>query len=975
MTESSPGAGSHAPSSRLPSASWLAGLVLIVSLLVAGWGFLRDHWLEADSQRDNALVVGTERLLSALKDVETGQRGFIITGKDQYLEPYNWGLGAVGPALHSIDVLGGEATALSGMVADRLQEAAEGIAIYRSQGPEAGAARIQTGTGKALMDRVRAEVGRLQLSADQRLAGLAQHRRFNDVLRLLSLAGLVLAGAALAGVALRRRREQRASQALLNGVLDNAPVGLGFFDRTLRVRHVNQALAGMSAQALDGGPAHLWEIVPQLRSTLEPRLDTVRRAGEAAAKIDVETAAPAKDGGTNFYQASFYPLPPDGRSGVSQDIGMVVADITARKRAEQRTQESEERLRTLIEATAAIIWTADPTGAFDKPQPYWSRFTGQSPQEALGWGRLERVHPEDLAVMQDAWRTGLEARAPIVTEHRLRRADGEWRYMALSAAPVLNDDGSIREWVGSHTDITERKEAELMLSAAKHAAEAANRAKSSFLANMSHELRTPLSAVIGYSEMLEEEVEDLGETAILTDLGKIKSNARHLLSLINDVLDLSKIEANKMDIYAETIDIEPFIRDVASTVHALIAKKSNQLDIRLGDELGTMRSDSVKLRQCLFNLLSNAAKFTENGRIELRVRRDTRPDGDWIAFEVADTGIGMTSDQLQRLFERFAQADETTTRRFGGTGLGLALSRGFSRLLGGDITVDSAEGRGTCFTMAVPAIMPTRQLDDDIQVTDVDTPPPEARRELVLVIDDEASQRDLMSRFLERQRFDVRTASDGSTGIAMARSLKPRAILLDVMMPHMDGWSVLKTLKADPELARIPVVLVTFVADVGLGSAMGAVDHLAKPIDWQKLKTLMDRFRDAEGDVLVVDDDEDMRARLRTILERDGWTVQEASNGAEALEHVLVAAPRVILLDLTMPVMDGFAFLGRLRETPGREDTPVVVLSARDITADERAALAEADRILKKGDTSMQALKGEIRALQDRGHEPRTQQR
>ena len=970
---SPPGAGPHAPSSRLPSASLLAGLVLIASLLMAGWGFLRDHRLEAESQRDNALIVGTERLLSALKDVETGQRGFIITGKDQYLEPYTRGVDAVDPALHSVDVLGGgDATALAGMVADRLKEAAEGVATYRTQGPEAGAARIQTGTGKASMDRVRSEVERLQLLADQRLAGSTQQRQVNDVLRLLSLAGLVLAGTVLAVVGLRRRREQRASQALLNGVLDNAPVGLGFFDRTLRVRHANDALAAMSARPLHAGPGpSLWELVPQLRADLEPRLDTVWRAHGAGSKIDVETAAPAIDGGTNYYQASFYPLPAETGSGASQDVGMVVADITARKRAEQRTQESEERLRTLIEATAAIIWTADPTGAFDRLQPYWSSFTGQAAEEALGWGRLARVHPDDLAAMQDAWRTGLEARAPIVIEHRLKRADGEWRHMALSAAPVLKDDGSVREWVGSHTDITERKEAEMLLSAAKHAAEAANRAKSSFLANMSHELRTPLSAVIGYSEMLEEEVEDLGETAILTDLGKIKSNARHLLSLINDVLDLSKIEANKMDVYAETIDIELFIRDVASTVHALIAKKSNTLDIALGDDLGTMRSDSVKLRQCLFNLLSNAAKFAENGRIELRVRRDRRVDGDWIAFEVADTGIGMTPDQVERLFQRFAQADETTTRRFGGTGLGLALSRGFSRLLGGDITVESAEGRGTCFTIAVPASIPTRQLDDDVQVTDVDTPPPDARREMVLVIDDEASQRDLMSRFLERQRFDVRTAGDGSTGIAMARSLKPRAILLDIMMPHMDGWSVLKTLKADTELARIPVVLVTFVADVGLGSAMGAVDHLAKPIDWKKLKSLMDRFRDAQGDVLVVDDDEDMRARLRTILERDGWTVQEASNGAEALEHVLVAAPRVVLLDLTMPVMDGFAFLNRLRETPGREDTPVVVLSARDITADERAALADADRILKKGDTSMQALKGEIRALQDRGHAAR----
>ena len=253
--------------------------------------------------------------------------------------------------------------------------------------------------------------------------------------------------------------------------------------------------------------------------------------------------------------------------------------------------------------------------------------------------------------------------------------------------------------------------ARVQAEAAREAAEEANRAKSAFLANMSHELRTPLSAVIGYSELLEEEAEEMGAASMLADLGRVKGNARHLLGLINDVLDLSKVEADRMDVFVEEFDVAGFVRDAAATVEPLVRRKSNSLALDLADGLGAMRSDSVKLRQCLFNLLGNAAKFTEGGRIVLRVRRQAERDGDWLAFAVEDTGIGMTPEQLGRLFQRFTQADESTTRKFGGTGLGLALSRAFARLLGGDIAVESEPGRGTVFTLRVPAVAVDRAVE------------------------------------------------------------------------------------------------------------------------------------------------------------------------------------------------------------------------------------------------------------------------
>jgi signal transduction histidine kinase/DNA-binding response OmpR family regulator len=509
-----------------------------------------------------------------------------------------------------------------------------------------------------------------------------------------------------------------------------------------------------------------------------------------------------------------------------------------------------------------------------------------------------------------------------------------------------------------------REEAE----AARHQAEAASRTKSAFLANMSHELRTPLNAIIGYSEILREDAQDRGDNASEADLVKIEKAGKHLLGLINDILDLSKIEAGRMDLHFEDVDLNRLLADVRMLVTPLMDKNGNTFEIDMPADIGSMRIDLVKLKQSLINILSNAAKFTKDGLVKLTVSKDmSNPLKPVFRFAVKDSGIGMNKEQVGRLFQAFTQADASTTRNYGGTGLGLTITKHFCVMLGGDIEVVSAPGEGATFTITLPDGQAGPATE---HMATVPAFSGAATGRTVLIVDDDPTVHDVLRATIAREGYRLLHAYDGEQALTIAREERPDVITLDVMMPKLDGWTVLGKLKSDPALAPIPVIMLTIVDERTTGYSLGAAEYMTKPVDRSRLLELLRRFasKSREAVVLVVDDSDDVRAMVRSTVEKAGLKTVEAENGQIALDWLEKnPAPALVLLDLMMPVMDGFAFLERVQQVPALSRVPVVVLTAKDLTETERRVINERTLlVLAKGAQPLSSLGSALAAIAGR---------
>ena len=541
---------------------------------------------------------------------------------------------------------------------------------------------------------------------------------------------------------------------------------------------------------------------------------------------------------------------------------------------------------------------------------------------------------------------------------------------------LLPDGGLISFFM----DISEvkRREQELGvlvddLAVARDEANKASQAKSLFVANMSHELRTPLNAVIGLAALLKEDAEDDGLDDYKEPLDRIHTAGNHLLELINDVLDVSKIEAGKMDFHVEEFDLSQLVNDVTNTTQHLAENNENKLSVDCPEDIGAMKSDITRVRQIVFNLVSNACKFTEKGEVHISLEKLELDSSEFVEIKVRDTGIGMTGDQMDKLFSSFTQADSSTTRKYGGTGLGLSISKQLANMMGGDLTVESEMGKGSTFTALLPAESENIEEEHSQEVLHKPTDIKEevvakSKDKRVLVIDDDPIVRDLMKTHLENDGFEVILATGGKEGINLARTEKPSVITLDILMPEMDGWSVLRTLKADPETENIPVVMASILDEQKQGLALGANDYVSKPVNRDKLITALRRFVGPGPDksVLIVEDDPDSRMFLRRLLRTEEYEVFEAVNGKDGLDQLksMETNPDIILLDLMMPVMDGFEFLEQIKKIDSQSSIPILVVTAADLNEKDLDRLrGGVENIIQKSEMTRDQIIGEVSTL------------
>jgi PAS domain S-box-containing protein len=656
-------------------------------------------------------------------------------------------------------------------------------------------------------------------------------------------------------------------------------------------------------------------------------------------------------------RGEFTTLAPEGPAEIASLMSHFNMMGLAFSEREGLLQTSERRYRGLMGSLSHVLWTTNPAGEMTTDPAVWLTFTGQDAECVQREGWLSAVHAEDRERASHRWRDCLASRQPYEDEFRVRRHDGEWRTMACRGVPIFNPRGEVIEWVCTCADITEQKQ-EDELRRAKEAAEATSRAKSSFLAKMSHELRTPLNAIIGMSKMLSTQRFGPLNAKQADYLNDVTRAGEHLLMLINDVLDLSKVEAGHMEILPERTPVTATVSALLSTLRALVETKGVNVEFEPPSPDDILVTDPGRFKQVLFNLASNAIKFTpDGGTVRVRclwvdhVRREAsevpREQAGGLRIDVEDTGIGIAPENQQRIWEEFRQVNNPG-RTDDGTGLGLALTRRLVALLGGVVWLDHSEpDRGSRFSVVLPPMVPDGAGAEP-------PPPPPARtktpaerttasmgRAVALVIEDHMPTNKLLSDWLADAGLETSSAFDGRSGLEQARRLRPRLILLDLRLPRMDGWQVLTELKSDPRTREIPVLIISIQDDRQAPGNIDVADWFVKPLDRDQF---LGRLRagwpelfngNRRQTALVVDDHAPSRAWLRELLRDERIEVFEASSGTEALSRLEEITPDLVVVDLLMPGMDGFAVVEAIRARPALAEVPILVVSAKDITREE----------------------------------------
>jgi PAS domain S-box-containing protein len=649
------------------------------------------------------------------------------------------------------------------------------------------------------------------------------------------------------------------------------------------------------------------------------------------------------------------------------DLERIVNSIDRLRQSYKSIRDTDSNAQDLLNAAllGLALWRFD--GKLVTINPAYAQIIGRKCEETLQlnyWDDI--VVEEDVAAEQEQLQAlkGGEHYGPVEKEYRHK--DGYHVPVKLSAL-IIEKEGEYYVW--SHIeDISRQKWEARELQHAKRKAEDVNIAKSQFTANMSYELRTCMNTIVGYTEMLEEDFKECDQPIMLQDIKNVHVATKQLLGLVDGILDISQIEAEKMSLSSERFDLKTMIKNTVATLQPLLENKGNALHLLFEEDLGELYTDLTKVRQIIFNLLSNASKFTNQGIITIEVRRQREENGDWISLRVSDEGSDMTDEQQADLYQVFTQADASFTRKYGSTGLGLSLSKHFAQMLGGSLNVEGVFDKGNHFTVRLPAHLTSKkpQPSPPADEAPIKTQDSSMESGVVLVIDDDEIVREMLEVYLSKVGYQVAAAANGKEGLKLAKKLRPDAITLDVMMPGMDGWEVLSKLKADPELAHIPVIMLTMTEAQEIGYSLGAAEYITKPVPKTQLINVLRKYHTekAPPTVMVVEDDQLGREMMARMLHHVGWQVIEAEDGESALQLLQKQQPDLILSDLVMSDMDGFELITHLRQHQICSSTPVVVVTGKTLSDEEKVWLnSRVKAVFQKGTYSHNELLVKLRQL------------
>jgi PAS domain S-box-containing protein len=948
-----------------------------------GWRAFRDSMESRSSARwvDHTYEVleGLHALRSSLQDAESRQRTYLVTGQELYLGPYYHAATRIAGQLGQLWVLTADDPAqqermklLAGIATRRIGVLNDGISIRRAQGLDSAASQVMKGRGSALMDSASSTISDMQARERDFLRARSKQseflgRRMEHMILLASGLGLLLlatsavlanreiyarlraeAGLRVANEELENRvaartEELRGQKDFLRQVVDANPQLVFIKNWDGRYMLANQAVArlyGTSVQGLEGKcDADFNPNADEVESYLRADRD-VMTSGRARL-IQEEPVTESGTGVTRWFQTIKVPLlAPDGEG--KQVLG-VSTDITERRRTEEQLRRTADQLEALVQASPLAIVGIDMDGKVLSWHGGAQAMFGWSSEEVIG-RPLANVPPDKQVEFSALRNRVLHGESIGGLETHRSRKDGSTIYVSLSYAPLHDQAGRTIGAIIVYQDITERRLIAEQRQA-REAAEAASRAKSNFLANMSHELRTPLNAIIGFSELLQDQTFGPLNEKQQRYVSNVQGSGRHLLQLVNDILDLAKIDAGRLALEPETINLKALLRDTQRALEPLAVAKRQTLELDISDKLPNLIADRGKLKQILYNLLSNAIKFTtEGGRVGVRAAPVQEDHGQrQVQIAVWDSGIGIAPENQKRIFLEFEQLDSSYVRHQEGTGLGLALSQRLIEAHGGRIWVESKVGEGSTFIFVLPA-SPSANSGASHAPAAGPSHAPAVQRPLVLVVEDDFTGRELLTHYLVENGYAAAFAGTGAEALDLARSLRPAAISLDIFLPDEHGLQVLSKLRADPQTQDIPVVIVSITDDRELGLTAGAAAWLVKPVDRaqfiQALDRVMPNGMGQPGQLaLVVDDDVEAVELASNILRQCGFEVLQAFGGSEGLSLALERLPALIILDLSMPGVSGFTVAQQLRANPRTRHTPIVVSTALDLSARERQEL------------------------------------